>query len=323
MALVFALAALAAPAYACTSNPGDRAPQLAGWDIVGQRSVSLDDYRGQWVLVEFSAAWCGPCMRQLPDLLAAVQPYRASGKLAVIMVSGDTPETLPKMKQVIKDHGIDFPVLYDGGGDSKTVPYLEWSVYGWPSTYLVDPQGVIVAAGLRGQPLDKLLTYFLDGPPRPVIGLRARSTLNSDGTISVFAELTNPAHAPLELALTRYWEHWFTPADDPTGTSVDFKQHYDKGFAKASAQCDTFGEAVYEFRLTPTAEMNTLGYNVHLLLPGTADAAGKSCDMQSQDDQAYFRGIGRGADGGLSMLSGPDAQRWLSKREFEKAAGVQ
>jgi len=136
----------ASPAYAVTTNPGDRAPELAGWDIVGQRSVSIDDFRGQWVLVEFSAAWCRPCMKQLPDFLAAVQPYRASGQLTVIMVSLDTPETLPDMRRVIKDHAIDFPVLYDGG-KYQSVPYLEWNVYGAPSTYLVDSQGVIAAAG--------------------------------------------------------------------------------------------------------------------------------------------------------------------------------
>lgn len=306
---------MAAPAVACTTNPGDRAPDLAGWDIAGARRVSLDDYRGRWVLVEFSAAWCRPCMKQLPDFLAAVTPRRARGQLAVIMVSLDTPQTLADMKRVIKDNRIDFPVLYDGG-QYHSVPYLEWNVWGAPSTYLVDPQGVIAAAGLRGQALERVLAYFLD-QPRPVIALRTRSTANADGTISVFAEVTNPAHTPVELALTRHWVQCATAADDPSGTALDFQSHYDRGFARATLAFDAFGETTYEFRLVPTAEMNVFGYNVHLILPGSVDASGKGSEMQSQDDQAYFRGIERGADGKLRLTTDPDKQRWQTKTELK------
>ncbi len=47
----------ALPARAFEPNPGDRAADLSGWDVVHQRTAALGDYRGKWVFVEFWAAW--------------------------------------------------------------------------------------------------------------------------------------------------------------------------------------------------------------------------------------------------------------------------
>jgi peroxiredoxin len=310
--------ALAVPALAVTTNPGDRAPELAGWDIVGQRRASLDDYRGQWVLVEFWAAWCRPCMKDLPDFLAAVAPYRERGKLAVVTVSLDDPDTLPDLRRVIRANRLDYPVLYDGG-HYQSVPYVEWGVYGAPSTYLVDPQGVIAAAGLRGQPLDRVLAYFLDAP-HPALGLRSHCRANPDGSISVFAEVTNPAHTPLSLTVDTHWQRCTCVRGDASRTVTAIDSQYAKGLATPILEFDAFGEASYEYRFTPASDVNVVGYVVHLDLPDSAGADGGPLSFTSQTSQAYFRGLCRSSDGKLHLAARPEDGPWLTKAAFEAAA---
>ena len=112
--------------------------------------------------------------------------------------------------------------------------------------------------------------------------------------------MTNPGHGPVELTLTRHREHCTALPGDASGRIDSFESHYDKGFASTTLSFDEFGETTYEFRLTPTDDMNVVGYKVHLQPPGSTVETGRGFDLQSQNDQAYYRGIERRPDGEVS-----------------------
>ena len=91
-------------------------------------------------------------MAELPNLISETASLRESGELALFSVSLDDKDTADKIMEVVRQHGIDYPVIYDGGG-WDTIQSKEWGVRSIPATYLIDPQGTIVATGLRGEML--------------------------------------------------------------------------------------------------------------------------------------------------------------------------
>jgi len=118
---------------------GMKAPEIEGIDTSGDR-IDLLDYRGQPVIVNFWASWCGPCVKEMP-LLDEV--YRsASGRFKLISVNvGDTKGTV---NEFLKEHGISFPVLIDAAGKAAG----RYRVSALPATFAIDAEGRISHAGL-------------------------------------------------------------------------------------------------------------------------------------------------------------------------------
>jgi len=123
-------------------------------------SLSLSEYagRGSYVLIDFWASWCGPCMRELPNVLACYEKYHKKG-FEIVGVSLD--EDADAWKAAIKKHKMPWPQMSDlAGWNSKAVAVYSFS--GIPHTVLLDPQGIIIAKDLRGPALGQKLSELLD-----------------------------------------------------------------------------------------------------------------------------------------------------------------
>jgi peroxiredoxin len=303
-------------AAAYNANVGDRAQDFAGYDIVSKSTVRLEDYLGQWVLVEFWATWCGPCMRQLPLLLEQTAAYRKGGQLSMLSISCDAADGLPDLKRTISKHGIDYPVLFDGSR-FKTVPAQEWQVTGIPATYLVDPQGVIVATGLHAKDLSAALNFYLSAP-RPILGLRTSSKLNADGTVGISAEVTNPAHTPVRLQLTRRWERWPFRPDGILDREQKIQRTSDPSIEEVMLTFDDFGEGTHQFLLTPPEGAHIIGYSISAEVPASSGLVGEDgISFRSGERQAYVRGMVY-RDGDFRLLEGEEGQRWRPMAELER-----
>lgn len=116
---------------------GQRAPDFTTETLSGE-TVSLADYRGQPVLLNFWATWCGPCRREMPDFEAL---YRARGDFHVLAVNN--MEDAGRISEFVDDHDLTFPVLLDEAGTINGSVYGS-RIPGYPTSFLLDENGIIV-----------------------------------------------------------------------------------------------------------------------------------------------------------------------------------
>ena len=104
------------------------------------RSHSLSDYRGKWVLVNYWATWCPPCLEELPEL--EVFHSGAEGKAVVLGVNMEEIEK-PELRAFVDQQFLSFPILVASARPSRD--QLIGPVDAMPTSYLVTPQGEVVA----------------------------------------------------------------------------------------------------------------------------------------------------------------------------------
>ena len=111
------------------------APGLSLTSLSGDR-FTLRDYRGRVVLINFWASWCTPCVREMPSLeqLRARLPAERFELISVNI--GEDPQ---RIKRFMSTYNIDVPVLLDETGASA----IDWKVYVYPSSFVIDGNGKI------------------------------------------------------------------------------------------------------------------------------------------------------------------------------------
>jgi peroxiredoxin len=133
-------------------------PELELTDTAGH-AVSLNDYRGQVVLVNLWATWCPPCKEEMPALESFYHKHKDSGFVIVAINDGDpTPDVI----QFVEDYGLSFPVWLDPKYIASEQAFKTLNL---PSSFLIDRNGTIVLSwvgGINYKTLDKYVTPIIE-----------------------------------------------------------------------------------------------------------------------------------------------------------------
>ena len=131
----FGFAVLPAGALAADIAPGADAPGFQLNSSLG-KPVSLSDLKGQVVLINFWASWCGPCRQEMPILNQLFQSYQAAG---FTLIGVNVEPNAADAQKFLKATPVSFPILFD---PTSAVSML-YQVSGMPSTVIVDRNGKI------------------------------------------------------------------------------------------------------------------------------------------------------------------------------------
>ena len=153
------------PAETQASQEDETEPMMAPDFIVLDREgaeVSLSDFIGKPVILNFWASWCGPCKSEMPEFEAAYQKYREEIQFMMVNLTDGSRETVETAAEYIAGEGYTFPVFFDTESDAA-ITYGATSI---PVTYFVDAEGHLVAYGsgaLSGEILQSGMEMIL--PP--------------------------------------------------------------------------------------------------------------------------------------------------------------
>ena len=118
------------------------APDFTVYDREGN-AHSLSDFRGQPVIVNFWASWCGPCKSEMPDFEEKFREYGEEIQFLMVNLTDGHQETVESASSFVDGQGYTFPVYFDSDYSGAAA----YAVNAVPATYFIDAEGVLVAYG--------------------------------------------------------------------------------------------------------------------------------------------------------------------------------
>jgi thiol-disulfide isomerase/thioredoxin len=134
---------------------GKPAPNFEVKDLDG-KAFRFEDVKGSYVLVDFWATWCAPCLAELPRIQAAEAKYRGKGFKVVSVSLDDTKAAVVDFVRVRK---LPWTEIHNATAAGDLVQ--AFGVNSIPATFLIDPKGTIVRLDVRGAALDKALETLI------------------------------------------------------------------------------------------------------------------------------------------------------------------
>jgi cytochrome c biogenesis protein CcmG, thiol:disulfide interchange protein DsbE len=134
LALAFLISLSACYSGTRPGRIGTSAPDFTVQD--SQNKITLSQYRGQVVVLNFWATWCAPCVEEMPSLVEMQRRMKAKG-ITVLAVSMDVDESA--YKQFIKEHNVNLLTVRDPDHKSSEL----YGTFKYPETYVIDRGGVM------------------------------------------------------------------------------------------------------------------------------------------------------------------------------------
>lgn len=135
---------------------GAKFPDFDEKDVDG-KSLSVANFKGKVVLIDFWATWCAPCVGELPNVIKTYEKNHDKG-FEIIGVSLDQNEE--RLKSFTKDRSMPWRQYFDGKGWSNKLAQ-KYGIQSIPATFLLDGEGKIIGRDLRGEALDEAVTKAL------------------------------------------------------------------------------------------------------------------------------------------------------------------
>ncbi|GAB2993613.1 TlpA disulfide reductase family protein [Cyclobacterium sediminis] len=136
---------------------GQPAPEISLPNPEGE-IINLSDLRGKYVMVDFWAGWCKPCRDENPNVVRLYEKYKAEG-FEVFGVSLD--RTREMWTKAIEEDGLTWTQVSDLKYFNSTAA-ATYQINAIPATYMIDPDGNIMAKDLRGKSLERKLAEIFD-----------------------------------------------------------------------------------------------------------------------------------------------------------------
>lgn len=121
--------------------------------------VKLSSFKGQYLLIDFWASWCGPCRQENPNVVKAFQKFKSKG-FHILGISLDQPNGKDRWIKAIHDDGLTWTHVSDLQFWKNAVA-VQYGIQAIPQNLLLDPEGKIVAKNLNGEDLEKKLSELL------------------------------------------------------------------------------------------------------------------------------------------------------------------
>jgi peroxiredoxin len=120
--------------------PGSQAPEFRATTMTpgAVKTKNITDYRGQVVLLNLWATWCGPCKQEMPGIQALHEALGPQG-LRVVGVSVDDPGLDDAIRSFVAEYKLSFEILHEGSGNIEH----DYQTSGIPETFLIGKDGVI------------------------------------------------------------------------------------------------------------------------------------------------------------------------------------
>jgi peroxiredoxin len=135
---------------------GSKFPDFSEKDTAG-KPLSIANYKGKVVLLDFWATWCGPCVHELPNVIKTYDAYHKQG-FEIIGISLDKDQE--KLASFTKEKSMTWVQYFDGLVWQNKLA-AKYGITSIPATFLLDGQGTIIGKDLRGEDLDKAVAKAL------------------------------------------------------------------------------------------------------------------------------------------------------------------